>query len=162
MKTFTIKKGSHYSNLKFPKLLFSATKIVEKITFNENCRYDLKSEDQLDVNKLLGIGYLPTHHHNSARFGWRYDNTKEQIEILAYWYKDKTRFIESMAFIDINKTYTYSIEINKDTHNLILSDANKEIASFKIELSSNFIGYYLKPYFGGNRTAPHLMTITFY
>lgn len=158
---YTIKKGKHYSNFTLPKLYFSPKKITKKITFNENCRYDLQSGDQGDINKLFGLGYLPGHHSNSVRFGWRYDLSTHQIEIFAYWYKDKTRYSESLCFVEIGKEYTYCLESDKKSHKLTIFEGSTELSSKVIDLGFTKFAYFLKPYFGGNRTAPHKITIEF-
>lgn len=162
MRTSTIKKDRHYSNFSLPKLFFSTKKIVRTIEC-ESCRYDLQSEDQLDTNKLFSIGYLPSHQFNSVRFGWRYDLSSAKMEIIAYWYKEKTRYIEPMLLVDIGARYTYSITIEKDKHLLTVTDSTSRLLATKeIQLSKRLFGYYLKPFFGGNRTSPQQMTIKFY
>lgn len=162
MKNWTIKKGRHYSNFALPKILISKSQLKECIEFTDSCRYNLNSEDQLDVNKLFGIGYFPAHRINSVRFGWRYDLDSKKMEILAYWYTDKTRHMESMFFVDIGVKYNYTINIDNNKHLLVISDSNSEIlASKEIIFPKRFLGYYLKPFFGGNRPAPNSMTIKF-
>jgi hypothetical protein len=150
---YTIKKGRHYA---FP-LSFSlklGTKYIKKtVIFSDSCLYDLKSTDQLDWNKLFGIGYFPSHHRNSIRFVWR--AVGDKIEIAAYMYHNKILKIIYMYKVTPGLPYDFSIRINQKGY--ILSVGSKTIA-----VSANnkkFFGYYLRPYFGGNQKAPHDMDI---
>lgn len=160
-----IKKRKHYSSWKFPKLYNTSKEftISKLVTFTESCRYDLGSTDQYDINKLFGIGYFPWHHYNSVRFGWRYDLFNKDIAIFSYWYSNKIRKYELLGSVEIDVPYIYSISIYKNYHELFIFD-NKfvPVMQHKVTMPSQKIGYYLKPFFGGNRTAPHDMLIKIY
>ena len=87
---YTIFKGWKYALPPFP--LFSWKKKVfewRNIMFDNSCIYDIGT-DQLDIQKLFGVEWGGIH-NNSARFGFRYDNSTEAIEILAYCYDDGKR-----------------------------------------------------------------------
>lgn len=149
-------KGCHYSfGMSMGLYLNPPSVISHDITFTDSCRYDLDSSDQLDINKLFGIGYFPSHHDNSARFGWRYDLEKQQMEILAYWYINTIRQNASMGFVNINDSHNYSMYITTNEHVLKIDDD----ITYTIQLPSRKYGYKLRPYFGGNRTAPNTMKI---
>lgn len=159
-----IRKGTHKS-FRLPKLLVDCDNLSYNVRFTESCKYDIGPEDQLDVNKLFGIGYFPHHHVNSVRFGWRYNPSHpEQMEILAYWYEDRDRFINSMGFVDIGKGYKYEMWMVRDDDQTIhyMKVSNSFSGSFYEEVTLNHkcdIGYLLGLYFGGNQTAPHDMVI---
>lgn len=148
-----IKKGKHYSGLSVPQLLFGETSIMHKLVFNDSCRYNLNNEDQLDVNKLIGIGYLPSHHQKSCRFGWRYNVDKDKMEILAYWYNNGKRDFEHLCWVNIGETVTYLVKSTKDRHYLIVKTQSGVFTKI-LDFGHSFIGYKLKPYFGGNQKAP--------
>lgn len=141
-----IKKGTH-APLTLPKLLINPKLISYRVVFTESCAYNI-GNDQGDINKLFGIGYLPHHHHNSVRIGWNYENNK--INIFAYWYEKKVRWWKLLEKIDTNTSHTFSIFMQKNAH--IIYYGKK---SYAINVKSNCVGYLLGPYFGGNRTAPH-------
>jgi len=166
IKTTTIKKGTH-SPLKLPKFIFSGngTMLFYDIEFTESCRYDLGTEDQLDINKLFGIGYFPHHHKNSIRFGWRYDTTIQKMEILTYWYRNGVRNYEHICHVEIGVPYVYSIHCFENRQELSIYGKNDNSRFFQKHTTyvpSKEIGYILRPYFGGNRKAPHNMTIKIY
>lgn len=151
----TILKGFHYSFGVAPKIYTTPTTISKQITFTDSCRYNLNSEDQADINKLFGIGYFPSHHHNSVRFGWRYDLKTEKIEVLAYWYENKVRKNMSLFFANIGKKYEYNIHALKGSHILSV----KNTVGYTIFVPIKRYGFSLNPYFGGNKRAPHTMKI---
>lgn len=153
----TIFKGFHYSIGTPRGLYFNQKEISYEITFTDSCIYDLNSTDQLDTNKLFGIGYFPTHHYNSVRFGWRYNTENLQMEIMGYWYINQVRYYQPLRFVNINEPHEYTISITPDNHNLFIDSQNV----LTIPLGGRSIGYKLSPYFGGNRRAPHKMKIIF-
>ena len=157
--TYYIQSGRH-GGFHFPKLTSIRNKELKyRIRFNDTCQYNI-GEDQSDVNKLFGIGYLPWHRQNSVRFGWRYVLERGKIEILAYWYKSGQRHYQSMFHIEFGKWYDYSISKNNNSHKLIIYDTDAStLAEHIVELTPQLFGYKLFPYFGGNKTAPHTMSI---
>jgi hypothetical protein len=174
-----IKKGNHYP---FPRFAIGLPKWVNKhkpttmtrcYWFTESCLYDLKDEDQGDVNKLFGfsIGY---HHKTSFRFGWRADLKTSTIEIVGYEYHDKIRqttihicdvalrkpvyftLIYSpkgrtnyLVFQD-NTFYTKYMVIENQVPNYVQATVNNTV-NIKKKWG---LGYTLGLYFGGNETAP--------
>lgn len=162
---FRIPAGKHYARPWRLGLYWRKTSFAWVVKFDESCRYDLGNDDQGDTNKLVGVGYLPHHHKDSARFGWLYSTERKEIEISAYCYVDGRRVIQHIGFVPVGKwcrvrlnvaTYYYYFELEVSNRgwyepagNCILDkDHNKKL------------GYRLGPYFGGNQVAPHEMKIT--
>lgn len=179
-----IRKGTH-SRFRIPRIIEEPFEISYKVRFRDSCKYTLPSEDQLDINKLFGIGYFswkvfymkkfgfiklpwvrPFHHVNSVRFGWRYNPSNEKsIEILAYWYDDGVRMSHSMGFVNIGVEYLYSLSSNENGgHHMSVSAGVGQVyfhlMEYMVSLDQSLdIGYSLGLYFGGNQTAPHNMEI---
>ena len=170
-----IRKGTH-SRFRLPRMIQEPFDISYRVRFTESCKYTLPSEDQLDINKLFGVGYFswkafykmkPFHHINSVRFGWRYNPANEDsIEILAYWYDDGVRMSHSMGFVKIGVEYTYGIFTDGGDGNHYLNVFTRDgqdyfqVMYFMVSLDESLdIGYSLGLYFGGNRKAPHTMEI---
>jgi hypothetical protein len=59
---YTFKKGNHRPNKLTFGLFVNKKSVVRDVIFHDSCRYYLAGEDQYDVNKLFGLGYL-WHHH---------------------------------------------------------------------------------------------------
>lgn len=182
-KELTIKKGRHKYKLwypRFPKILRWDKELNQsyRFLFRDSCIYDLKDEDQHDVNKLFGISlnFFPTiknwkfvapHHRNSCRFGWRPTANMKEIEIVIYEYRNSIRK-STIHFtnVELNKIYKYSIVklagSNTITYKIKPGKVGWEIitkSSNKIPVKKLYLRYKLDFYFGGNETAPHDITI---
>ncbi len=157
MKDVIIKKGRHYSNMSFfPILAVGKERIAYDVMFTPSCAYDIGISDQLDINKLFGIGYFPQHHKNSVRFGWRYDLKMEAIELLAYYYADGKRAWEHVAYVTIGERVICIIDIMEEGHFLVVYNDSMKLGEVFLEQpKGRDVGYRLKPYFGGNQKAPH-------
>jgi hypothetical protein len=145
-----IKAGTH-SPFRVPSLLWSPNRIRYDVTFTESCRYNIGPE-QDDINKLFGIGYFPHHHDNSVRFGWRYRNDIDIIEIMAYWYKDGQRDFAYLCSVEIGKQWRYDLTIGQSNQSMHV--VGKSVP-YIVPVRPRRMGYLLQPYFGGNMTAPH-------
>lgn len=143
----TIKKGTH-SPLRLP-CVTTDPEVRYHVTFMPSCRYDIGAE-QGDINKLFGIGYLPHHHDNSVRIGWRYEKESDMIELLAYWYDNGVRHWESIGFVAIGQKIACGVSKVEDIHEV---EANFRKA--RVPVRPRPVAYLLRPYFGGNMTAPH-------
>ena len=171
-----IKKGRHYP-WGIPLALPVWVKKNEgkfrtaKFMFTDSCMFDLKDEDQWDVNKLFGFS-IGHHHNTSFRFGWRPKLETQTIEIVAYEYHDGFRFrTMPICEVELNTCYTFRIgylpHINRSYYNV--SDCKTDklikdrfIVDFKndVKLQKKWgLGYTLGVYFGGNEKAPHDITI---
>lgn len=132
------------------------------VKFTDSCRYDLQGPDQLDTNKLVGIGYLPGHHKDSARFGWRYDIKTGQVEIVSYCYVKGQREIKHICFCEIGKRYYLELNTLEKWYQFFVYRPGelKHFGSSAVNHDHNkHFKYRLGAFFGGNRAAPHDMTI---
>lgn len=150
-----IKKGTH-APFRLPELLLDQQRLAAKVVFTNSCAYNIGIKDQADINKLFGIGYFPSHHKNSVRFGWRYVIELDAIEMFAYWYSNKERKSHHLCFVSLEKEHLYILNIMEIGHTLTIYDNTKTIGSFVIgDVLGRSFGYLLRPYFGGNQKAPH-------
>ena len=157
MKKYKIKKGSHYSGFRLSPF-YGKNVVKYEVIFTKSCLYDLRNDNQYDINKLFGLSYF-YHHIDSARFGWRADGDK--IEISAYCYKDGQRKIHEMCLIDVDRLYTLEIKNTGGYYEFELKDESSSFFSYA-RISKPItvkVGYELFPYFGGDETAPHDMEI---
>ncbi len=144
-----IRSGTH-SDARIPSVMVNAGSIAYEVEFTPSCRYDI-GDDQGDINKLFGLGYLPAHRDNSVRFGWWYDNEKDSIGIMAYWYDRGQRNAEHLRYVALSEVHHYAIHAQGDEH--ILTIDRYHVRTVVTNRSN--ICYALHPYFGGNRPAPH-------
>lgn len=154
--TWLIKKDKHYPETgSYSK--FNGTIIQFKAIFDSSAIYQTKlSSNQNDINKLYGVADCGTHHHeNSARFGWRWNG--QTVEIFAYYYVNKVRNFVKLGNAGIGEENRYVISIEGDQY---VFQYNDKITKVKRHCDSpSFDGYLLYPYFGGDETAPHDISI---
>lgn len=160
-----IRKGNHYPFPRFaiglPKWVSrnKPTSMAKKFYFTESCLYDLKDEDQHDVNKLFGFS-IGWHHKTSFRFGWRAILETKQIEVVAYEYHDNVRQATiPIGRIEINKWYEFVLGylplIDRSVYQVNNADYTELQISNCVEVKKDWgLGYTLGVYFGGNETAP--------
>lgn len=137
MKTYLIRKGTH-SSFHFPKLLWDTKAIGLKFKFNSSCVYITDDKNnQNDWNKLFGYS-RGIHHFNSVRVGWRWNPSKQKIEIAEYYYINGERIVVPIDMsIEFEKEYSYILHFDNGCK----------------------LGYLLFPYFGGNESAKNDITI---
>jgi len=124
------------------------------VKFDASCRYSIPGDDQQDTNKLVGIGYFSIpkmHHKNSIRFGWRYNAVKDVIELMGYAYVSGKRKIIYLGDVRIGDWTSISIEITPTTYRLTWGNDYLNIR----HNHPKGLQFFLRPYFGGNRPAPH-------
>ncbi len=164
-----IKKGTH-APLRAPHPIIGFKSMKYRFRMGQGCRYTLPAEDQGDINKLIGVGYvnsipfngskpLPFHHCNSVRVGWHYDPQGDKVVLWAYWYSEKQRNSKEICRVDIDQQFDVTVSRSGSKHTLKVDAGGKVLGASYVEVRPSGIGYLLRPYFGGNNTAPHDMTI---
>lgn len=155
----------------FPFRIVGLNKIDDYIyqksfKFTESCRYNLYTEDQMDWNKLYGVSFgIFGIHKNSVRFVWRYNLTKQDIEIGAYWYIDGYRNYYKLCNIEINDTVNFKLTFLHDSIVFTVLDDLIPIGKYILYMDENILRkqkYECGIYFGGNRRAPQKIKIIEY
>lgn len=159
---FHIPRGKHRARPLHFGFWWRKTSFSWVVKFDESCRYDLQTDDQFDINKLVGIGYLPGHHKDSARFGWRYWTERKEIELSAYCYVGGRRVIQHICFCEIGKEYHIMLNATSVCYYLHAYERHSTtclgMATIQHAHDKHF-KYRLGAYFGGNRPAPRTMKI---
>jgi hypothetical protein len=131
-------------------------------TFDSTCIYDIGADHQNSWNKLWGYGYLGSanqgieaaHRVDSFRFGWRWNQTTQRIEISAYIYDQGTKLPDRfLTAVNINEPVSLWLRVDYQRH-LYYTPWGE------IPFSHNkTIAYRLNPFFGGQLPAPHLVRV---
>lgn len=167
---YKILKGFHFC-LGFPRIVRGST-VRRTLRFTESCKYNLKTEDQYDWNKLIGVslgligprGHRNPVHWNSVRFGWRYNVQSDAFEISAYCYRNGIR-LDTPVIATFFSNQSFSAEVISDdiAKRVHLRVNGKVLYSYEVpdgaKVGMSSWGWLLKPYFGGNRKSPHKMVI---
>lgn len=158
LRTFKIKKGKHRSCFRFkPVIIESAMSFIVK--FNTSAAYTTKDPvNQWDINKLWGFSeYLFSPHIDSARMGWNW--REGQLYLRPYSYcNGKTQIDPPEIPVEIGKEISCLIILLEDRYVFYINE--KRVADMpRTKRNQCIIGLQLYPYFGGNSTAPHTISI---
>jgi hypothetical protein len=133
-----------------------------RFIFREACWWSpARNQDDLDQNKLAGIGFGTNHHNNSVRLTWVPDFDKPGvINVYGYTYDEKKEGQKfTIAFIravHVLEPVNARIECRDGAYFITVGDATVRMENNKTDPNLCFRLY---PYFGGNNTAPHDMVI---
>lgn len=153
---YLIEAGEHYADgvnaaaQISPELHFEAT-------FDDSAIYATEDpRNQHDINKLYGFSDCSSHHHtNSARFGWRW--LDGALEIFAYIYVDGERMWEHLGDATIGEASHY--DLVTDGAEYVFTFDGTTVRMPRGCAGDGGVKYRLYPYFGGDETAPHDITI---
>jgi hypothetical protein len=154
LTTYTIPAGEHYcTESGYQKMNVSSIKF--RVLFDNSAVYETNAkENQADINKLYGVSDCGTSHQtNSARFGWVWNNNR--LEIWAYAYADGQRQYRFVDTVSLNEFHQCEIAFTDSSYIFKVNNTVELPRSCK----SKADGYKLYPYFGGDETAPHKVTI---
>lgn len=156
----TLRKGHHRQLIPTFGIFYNKKTLERLVTFHANCAYKIEGVDQYDINKLVGIGYPPHHHKESARFGWRYNKETNGITLFAYCYVSGKREERQIADVPMEQEIKLKIYISASHY---CFDVQYDIIQHWCIVQKKHTkkwAYLLGPFFGGNRKTPQDMHIT--
>jgi hypothetical protein len=153
---YTIAKGQQYSD----KSIFAAVKCSQlsfKVKFDSSAIYTTIAEsNQSDINKLYGFSDNNADHHAfSARFGWRWSNNA--LRLFAYVYNNSEMSFKELGTVQIGAESTCSIKVSGNEYIFSLNGTETKVP--RASTTTQAEGYKLFPYFGGDESAPHTISI---
>ncbi|MCJ8163506.1 hypothetical protein MKJ04_01545 [Pontibacter sp. E15-1] len=153
--TYLIPQGQHYATSNFYKKTTSS-KLRFEVLFDSSAVYTTTdAANQGDINKLYGLSDCGgLHQVNSARFGWRWYQNK--LEIHAYTYLNKQRQSKLIGTVALGKKSVCELEFLDQEYQFWLDG---KMVKMPRACNGEGAGYQLYPYFGGDETAPHDVTI---
>lgn len=153
---YTINAGEHYAVQKaYVPVETAELKFV--VRFDSSAVYQSRSaSNQADINKLYGFSDNGDDHHQySARFGWRWSGGA--LRLFAYVYNEGKVVSEELGVVHIGAETECRINVTPDSY---LFYCNKGVTALPRKSTTTAAkGYLLYPYFGGDETAPHEITI---
>ena len=159
MATYSIQQGKHRAwPFRFGIYLFKK-KVRYRVAFDQSCKYELPGNDQQDINKLFGIGYFPSHHKESARFGWVYNPDINRIELYAYCYVNGKRISDLITTVPLHQSFVLQLNIASDKYSFTVYKESFEVQTIIQHNNKRKWSFPLGVYFGGNQPAPHKITI---
>lgn len=155
-KTFTIQKGAHYCDETGLKQVTITNNISFNVRFDSSAMYKTTDPaNQEDINKLWGFSEGNDHHLHSARIGWAY--ARNALRLYGYVYADSIRYFKEIKTIGFGEIVKCQIKITTEGYEI--SAGSSSILLPRAPKSTITRGYQLFPYFGGDETAPHRITI---
>lgn len=153
---YLIPKGQQYCKQSGFQEINSAG-LSFKVKFDSSAIYkNLLAKNQNDINKLYGFSdNKALHHEYSARFGWRWSNNA--LHLFAYVYNASVLSFKEIGSVEIGMENNCSITVKED--NYIFRLNTTEVIMPRKATTANAEGYKLYPYFGGDETSPHDISI---
>ena len=154
---YMIPEGAHYAtNNAYTPIETAELKFLVK--FDSSAIYTSRQAvNQYDINKLYGFSDNGKDHHQySARFGWSWN--KNALHLYAYVYNKGKPESKELGAVAIGSEVVCSIKVVES--NYIFRFNNKEVLMPRKSTTPIAKGYQLYPYFGGDETAPHTVTIS--
>ena len=153
---YTILQGQHYCD----KSVYAATKYQQlsfKVKFDSSAIYqNVQPINQEDINKLFGFSDNNAFHQvYSARFGWRWSNNA--LRLFAYVYNNGVRINKELGTVVIGAEINCAIKVTSSNYIFILNGTETLMPRESTTVTAD--GYKLYPYFGGDETAPHTISI---
>ncbi|WP_152425074.1 hypothetical protein [Nafulsella turpanensis] len=154
IEKYVILTGEHHATLSFENVALDQLKF--NALFDSTAIYStIDPANQADINKLYGMADCNSYHHtNSARFGWRWH--EEQLEIWAYTYVNGERNSAFVDTVSLGVFNEYEISFEDNNYRFRLNEKEVEMPR---QCEATAEGYKLFPYFGGDETAPHDISI---
>ena len=152
---FTIRQGQHYCDQNSLKSVrTSEMKFMAK--FDNSAIYQtVTSENQYDINKLWGFSEGINNQYNSARIGWSWN--QDALRLYGYVYANGVRHYQEITSVTIGPDITCSIKLAGNTYLFTVNGVSVSLPRGPSTTQAS--GYQQYPYFGGDETAPHLITI---
>ena len=152
---YTIRQGQHYCDQNSIKAVTtSEMKFMAK--FDNSAIYQtILPENQYDINKLWGFSEGFDNQYNSARIGWSWN--EGALRLYAYSYNRGVRQYQEITPVTIGSEISCSIKIWGDAY---IYTVNGVVVTQPRGLSTaQASGFQQYPYFGGDETAPHTISI---
>lgn len=152
---FTIQKGAHFCDQN-PIKSITASEMKFMVMFDSSAIYQTElPENQYAVNKLWGFSEGTDNHYNSARIGWSW--TDHALRLYGYVYVSGELHYQEITSVAIGTEISCSIKLAAQSYLFTANGVSVYLPRGTSGLQAS--GYQQYPYFGGNETAPHLITI---
>ena len=153
--TYIIEAGQQFCTPN-PQVVTTDSQLNFIAVFDSSCIYTtMNPSNQYDINKLYGFSDCETHHlENSARIGWRWNN--DSLHIFAFVHNSGRIISKEITTVKINDDVRCNITCAENNYSFT---ANGKTVIIPRNCPGNYNRYKLYPYFGGDETAPHTITI---
>jgi len=164
MRRFVIRKDKHYCMWWWAKVFFPRFGYDTwdgKFKLSRECWWHPKrNDDDLDINKIIGVGFGINHHKDSWRIGFvpRFDSLNV-FDVHGYFYDRESKEHKSEYIGMIHSDIEYSFECIRRKDDYYLTINGIGFCVFKNESKDSKLQFTLYPYMGGDNTAIREMYI---
>ena len=152
---YTIRAGQHYCDQNTLRSI-STSEMKFIVRFDNSAIYQSAiPENQYDINKLWGFSEGFNNQFNSARVGWSWNDGA--LRLYAYVYSNGIRYSQEITSVDIGSDINCSIKVAAGSY--IFTVNGISVTMPRAATGTKASGFQQYPYFGGDETAPHLITI---
>lgn len=154
--TYIIEDGQQFC-IPNPRVATTDSQLNFEAIFDSSCMYATSDPlNQNDINKLYGFSDCNTHHlENSARIGWRW--SMDSLRIFAFVHNNGNIVSAEITTALIGESISCSIACVDGHYQFTANDRNTTLAR---SCQGQYNRYKLYPYFGGDETAPHTISIS--
>lgn len=156
---YTFKEGNHYSTPLATRFMLNGANLTGEAYFTQFSIYNLEDEDQLDWNKLVGLklDYNPVPNH-SAMVAWRYNDKTKYFEVSPYFNNNGLILPTQKIVLKPYEVFQWSVQLNGDEARVSVKYKTQEITKYQ-KLKKQKLYTSVSPWFGGNRAAPHEVSL---
>jgi hypothetical protein len=154
---YLIPKGQQSSTPSVYKYYKNQSELRFIVKFDNSAIYrSVDPNNQHDLNKLYGFADDDKPHHvSSARIGWRW--YAEELQLQGYVYNDGVMSAMPITSVPLNTEVSCSIRVEGAKY--IFTVNGKVLEMTRSATSPGALGYRLFPFFGGQESAPHDVSI---
>jgi len=148
---YIIPKGWHFSLPWIPRLYYNQLSYKWEVEFDKSCKYNIGIE-QLDWNKLVGVTNHLNPRKDSIRIAWRYYNGVIQLAS----YREENNKFTYLRLGEVKFGEKAIVELFF-SNNFVRATVNGKCTTYLFKKKKWM--WRLNPYFGGNMSAPHTMSL---
>ena len=153
--TYTIRQGQHYCDQNGLKSV-KTSEMKFMVKFDNSAIYQaILPENQYDIHKLWGFSEGLNNQYNSARIGWSWNDNA--LSLYGYVYAKGVRYYQEITPVVIGTDINCSIKLSGNTYIFTVNGISVTLPRGASTATASGLQQY--PYFGGDETAPHLITI---
>ncbi len=150
-------KNTHRFFPVWPRLYWKKKVYVWTAVLDESCKYAFNNDGMKSWNKLVGISNNINPRKDSVRFVWKWDLTNQFFRIAVY-VERKAEFKNTIYEIGTVKPGEQFKVVFICFDGVTFAAINSS-KSIWVPFDANDLTFRLNPYFGGQRKAPHFMTL---
>lgn len=149
-------KNWHWFLPVFPRIYWNKRFFYWSAELNESCRYFMSKDAMKSWHKLVGVSNHLNPRKESIRFVWKWDLELQKFRVAVFIERNREfkKTVYELAVVEPGERFYMTLYFKQDQVTVNLND-NKSTLPFQIKK----LAFRLNPYFGGQKKAPHCMSL---